>query len=208
MAPASKFTNPQLVKGVPAVGRAQAFSKSGAWRFVKKGPAGKKTEAKPKAAAGKKIKASSTQIAKLKQGLVPGSVVIVLAGRFQGKRVVVLKQLASSGLLLVSGPFEVNGVPVRRINQSYVITTSQKVDLTGVDASKIDDAYFKRIANDATTKLPKPEAYAKWLAARKEVQKQIDSALLKNIAATPMLKEYLGARFSLQNGQLPHLMKF
>ena len=49
-------------------------------------------------------KAKSAKTAQLKKGYEAGSVIILLSGRFRGRRVVLLKQL-ESGLLLVSGTF-------------------------------------------------------------------------------------------------------
>lgn len=91
----------------------------------------------------KQQKRSKPKQTKLRKGIVPGSILVLLSGRFRGKRVVFLKQL-TSGLLLVTGPYKVNGVPLKRVNQAYTLTTSTKVDLKGVDVSKIDDALFKR----------------------------------------------------------------
>jgi large subunit ribosomal protein L6e len=91
----------------------------------------------------KHYKKSKPKATKLRKSVVPGSVLILLSGRFRGKRVVFLKQL-SSGLLLVTGPYKINGVPLKRVNQVYTVTTSTKVNVTGVDSSKVDDALFKR----------------------------------------------------------------
>jgi len=54
-----------------------------------------------------------------------------------------LKQVGDT--ILVTGPFKINGVPLRRINPAYVIATSTKVDLSKADLSldKFDEAYFK-----------------------------------------------------------------
>jgi len=138
-------------------------------------------------------------------------VLIVLAGRFKGKRVVFLKQLPS-GLLLVTGPFKLNGVPVRRVNQAYVIATSTKVQLPKLSLDQFTDSYFKapvdkkkkgkgeaEFFEGGETKNELTEEYIK-------NQKDVDAALLK--ALSPELKGYLSSRFTLRDGDRPHLMKF
>merc|ERR1712203_566986 len=144
--------------------------------------------------------------------IVPGSVVILLFGRFRGKRVVCLKTL-NSGLLLVSGPYKINGVPLRRVNQAYVIATSTKVDISGVDVSSIDDTYFSRSkesSSDSEDEFFMGEAPKAAIVSdkRKADQKRVDEALLKAVASVDMLEAYLAAQFTLTTHDKPHLMKF
>lgn len=150
---------------------------------------------------------------KLRASISPGTVLILLAGRFKGKRVVFLKQLPS-GLLLVTGPFKINGVPLRRVSQSYVIGTSTKVDISSVNVEKFDDKYFAK-----KTEKKKKKGEGEFFESDKEEknaipqekkddQKTVDSALLKAIESVPDLKAYLGARFSLKAGMKPHELVF
>ncbi|KAH3671954.1 hypothetical protein OGAPHI_000140 [Ogataea philodendri] len=159
--------------------------------------------------AKKARKASRPQ--KLRSTLTPGVVLILLAGRFRGKRVVYLKSLEDN-TLLVSGPFKVNGVPLRRVNARYVIATSTTVDVSGLDLSKYDVTYFNQ---EKPVKGSKSEKDFFGEGAKKEIkservkdQKSIDNALITEIKKTPLLKQYLASSFSLKSGDKPHAMVF
>ena len=148
---------------------------------------------------------------KMRAGVAPGSVLILLAGRFRGKRVVCLKQL-KSGLLAVTGPYKINGVPVKRVNQVYTMTTSTKVDVTAVKTAAItDETFAKEKKSTQRTKSQKffaENAPKKTLSdVRKKLQKTVDTAILGKMKDT-MVKKYLGARFSLTKADAPHSMKF
>ncbi|VVA40455.1 PREDICTED: 60S ribosomal [Prunus dulcis] len=150
---------------------------------------------------------------KLRASVTPGTVLIILAGRFKGKRVVFLKQLPS-GLLLVTGPFKINGVPLRRVNQSYVIATSTKVDISGVNVEKFDDKYFAKQVEKKKNKgegeffEAEKEEKNVFPQEKKDDQKSVDASLIKSIDAVPDLKTYLAARFSLKSDMKPHELVF
>ena len=146
----------ELVPGIGRLSRSQVFAKRGLWKgpkklakpaaeappaFVEKAVGGEKNGGKRLVPTSKapryypaedvrkpKKSRKSPKPAPLRRSISPGTILILIAGRFRGKRVVFLKQLGS-GLLLVTGPFKFNGVPLRRVNQAYAIATSTKIDL-------------------------------------------------------------------------------
>merc|ERR1711963_994273 len=159
--------------------------------------------------AGKSYRATQ----KLKEGIVPGSVLILVAGRHRGKRVVFLKQL-ESGLLLVTGPFKINGVPLRRVNQKYVIVTSTKLDVSVAVPERVNDKYFNRIelksheGQDQGEIFQAKKSTYKASAERKEDQKAVDASIIAAAKKIPHMANYLSANFALRNGQAPHNMVF
>eukprot|EP00262_Sarcandra_glabra_P017569 TRINITY_DN6052_c0_g1_i3.p1 TRINITY_DN6052_c0_g1~~TRINITY_DN6052_c0_g1_i3.p1 ORF type:complete len:233 (+),score=43.97 TRINITY_DN6052_c0_g1_i3:120-818(+) len=221
--------NPELVRGIGRFSRSKMYHKRGLWaikaknggvfpRHDPKPSPPKPAEKMPKFYPADDVKKPSIHrrkhnLTKLRASITPGTVLIILAGRFKGKRVVFLKQLPS-GLLLVTGPFKVNGVPLRRVNQSYVIATSTKFDISGVDVEKYSDNYFtkevakkKKKGEGEFFEAEKDEAKA-LPQEKKDDQKAVDAQLIKSIEAVPELKAYLAARFSLRSGMKPHELVF
>ncbi|KAJ3077231.1 hypothetical protein HDU98_006418 [Podochytrium sp. JEL0797] len=231
--------NAQLIPGVATLSRSAAYKAKGL--FNRKKAAGVAAPAKPttvvKKIGGAKNGAQRTvSVAKTSKfyaaedapvnrlsrkvnrpattraSITPGTILILVAGRFAGKRVVYLQTLPS-GLLLVTGPFKINGVPLRRVNQAYAIATSAKVDVSSVVIpASISDAAFKatREAKAKATEAALFDISAKRGVSDEKIaaQKAVDAAILAEVKKQPLLKAYLNASFSLTKGQAPHAMKF
>ena len=158
-------------------------------------------------------KAQST---KLNPKIKAGNVLILLTGRFKGRRVVFLKQL-KSGLLLVTGPYKVNGVPLKRVNQAYVIPTSTKVDISGVKVEAINDDHFTKakvvksgVGKDTIFESRNELSAAEKtkIDAKKKKQVEVDRPLLEIVKKTELLGAYLKSRFTIRKSTQVHEMKF
>lgn len=134
-----------------------------------------------------------------------------------------LKQINDT--ILVTGPFKINGVPLRRINPAYVIATSTKVELpSGLSLDKFDEAYFK-VKKEKKGKSTEQEFFGEGEKVyllnnsadlqkktipegRASDQKEVDKAIIQTIIKTPHMRAYLASSFSLSKGDKPHLLKF
>lgn len=151
-----------------------------------------------------------------RKSIIPGRVVILLAGKHKGKRVVVLKVL-QSGLLLINGPFSLNSCPLRRVSQRYVIATQTRVKLDeSAIPEHINDLYFRRqlLKNQNrgegdifAAKKPKYVATEQ----RQQDQATVDKAVRKAISQHKdkrQLFSYLRSYFALSSSQYPHRLSF
>jgi len=152
----------------------------------------------------------------LRKTITPGTIVIILVGRHRGKRVVFLKQLEKSGLLLVTGPLKLNATPLRRISQAFVIATKTHLDIGSLHIPEhISDDYFKRsqMLGDKSKSGIFASGEKEYVVSeqRKNDQKQIDAEVLAAIrknSERKFLFGYLGSRFSLGKNQCPHKLVF
>ena len=109
------------------------------------------------------------------------------------------------------GPYKYNGVPLKRVNGAYVLTTNTKLKLDAKVADSIKDDFFKK----NWIKYKRRKRFFCWRKAKKERvteerkkgQTTVDTEVKKVVDTIPMTKEYLRNRFALKSGDKPHLMK-
>jgi len=86
----------------------------------------------------------------------------------------------------------------------------QKLNISKVDVSKIDDKFFAKTVekkkkegflDEKKEKTPLPDS-------KKSEQTRVDGLLNPLISKVPQLTDYLKKHFSLAHGQRPHLMRF
>merc|ERR1712061_509372 len=242
-----KPRNYALESGVYRFGKSKTYHKKAVYKFVKKTTPKKAADTKPtfveKPVKGdknggkrmvrvKRLRSDvptyvrpgrgtskqffSKHARSLRPSLQEGTIAICLAGPHKGKRVLVLKQLAS-GLVLITGPMKLNGCPMRRINQQYLLATQTSINVTGVKVPEtINDDYFKRAKAPKGKKeggdifTQKKEEYnpsEKKKTDQADMDKQVLEAIKKHPEAAA-LKSYLKHIFALSKGQYPHTMSF
>ncbi|KJP86867.1 hypothetical protein AK88_03478 [Plasmodium fragile] len=173
---------------------------------------------------------------KIRKSIEVGKVAIILSGRHMGKRCIITKILPS-GLLAVVGPYEVNGVPLKRVNPRYVVVTSTNIfkfeNMAGLKdefvklAEQIQDSSFVKsldikkrqkkllskkneslFMNDVITKIKELMKEDPKVKNLQIIQKQIDTLLKDEISKNKIFAEYLKSKFTLRNDMALHKMKF
>ncbi|CAG9473283.1 60S ribosomal protein L6-2, putative [Plasmodium vivax] len=173
---------------------------------------------------------------KMRKSIEVGKVAIILSGKHMGKRCIITKVL-TSGLLAVVGPYEVNGVPLKRVNPRYVVVTSTNIfkfeNMAGLKdefvklAEQIEDNSFVKsleikkkqkkllskkneglFMNDVITKIKELMKEDPKMQQLQKIQKEIGTLLKDEIAKNKIFAEYLKSKFTLRNDMALHKMKF
>jgi len=80
--------------------------------------------------------------------ITPGTLLYLLVGNFRGKRVICLKVL-NDGLLIVTDPYKINGVPPLRVRLDCVLATSISIDISGANVRQFLDEYYSMSKEDS-----------------------------------------------------------
>ena len=225
-----KPRNREVAKGVMFFSKSQVYRKRALYKKKKTAPPKEQKPAPPKTKEPRSYPTQSVvrpkpkrahklyknHVRRLRSSITPGTVLIPLSGIHRGRRIVFLKHLAS-GMLLCTGPYKLNGVPLRRFNQTFVLATKTKLDVSKVKLpDNLNDDFFKRQKqtkkSDSPDQLFQSEKVVfKPNEERKEAQKLVDKQIAAIVKAHPdknLMRQYLSSLFSLSKKDCPHKMLF
>lgn len=132
-----------------------------------------------------KYKARTAQKPRVaRSDLLKGMVVVVLEGVFASRRVVYLKGLEGN-LALCAGPRSVNGIPLFKIDERYLLATSTVLDIS-VDADGKDAVLAER---DVYT-MPMDVEMT-------DEEKRVDEEVAKAVKKVEFMKAYLAEPFEI-----------
>ncbi|SBT80039.1 60S ribosomal protein L6-2, putative [Plasmodium malariae] len=173
---------------------------------------------------------------KIRKSIEVGKIAIILTGKHMGKRCIITKIL-KSGLLAVVGPYEVNGVPLKRVDARYIVVTSTDIfkfkNISGLKDEFVkltedinDDSFLKsldlkkkqkKLLKNKNEALFMNDVIAKIRQFRKEdpkvqkiekIQKSLGALLKPEILKDKVFTAYLQSRFTLRNDMALHKMRF
>lgn len=130
-----------------------------------------------------------------RKNIVPGTVVVILAGPYSGTRAIAVKKLSNAKMVVV-GPHSTNRFPIDSIPVSRLIATSTKVDISNIDFSSIsEESFLKR----NKSKINESDAV-----------KSLCAEIVKCVEKDATLKAYLKSKFDLNRCFRipPHQLKF
>merc|ERR1712230_343917 len=132
--------NTYVAPGVEKLSRSKLYSKKGSYKRTYPDQAGASSEnVAPGKSETKKLKNGSERVvpkgsARSQRYYAVDEVKAPKSGRkTKVSRPTKLRSSITPGtvlILLAAGPFKINGVPLKRVNQAYVIATSTKVDIS------------------------------------------------------------------------------
>nr|UXY87086.1 60S ribosomal protein L6B [Cryptomonas sp.] len=121
-----------------------------------------------------------------------GSVLVLLSTKFQGRKVILLN-VTKTGLFVISGPYALNGISLRRVNPRYIIPTQVEVNIKKINTSVFNDDYFNTLKQ---SKKNKDECFKnKVRMAHNLRQTYIDRCLIKEINKSLFLCAYLKTKY-------------